>query len=234
MQSSQKRPVVIISCPVFKSLIEERLSKNRSVRVIFLDYGLHQVPKYLNETLQNEIDQIEEPSNIILGYGLCGNGLNGIRSGIHTLIAARADDCITILLGSYDEYRRIFDNNPGTYFLTKGWLESGNDPLREYQVLLEKYDEPTAQWIIDQQYKHYKKLVLVAHSQEDLDKYRPRALEVANFCKRWSFTYEEILGSDRYINNLLKAIEVVPKPDEDFIVVPPGGQIKQNEYFRQR
>jgi len=63
---------------------------------------------------------------------LCGNGLNGIRAGQHILLIPRADDCIAILLGSYQVYKQEFQSAPGTYYLSKGWLESGSNPLSEY------------------------------------------------------------------------------------------------------
>jgi hypothetical protein len=182
----------------------------------------------LNISKRKALMMMNEVFNVPMSLG----GLSNCEEQTSNSFAAPYDEAVEHIRGQDAAHADETGWRRGN--LSKGWLESGNDPLREYQVLLEKYDEITAQWIIDQQYKHYKKLVLVAHSQEDLEKYRPRALEVAKFCKRWSFTYEEILGSDRYINNLLKAIEVVPKPDDDFIVVHPGGQIRQNEYFRQR
>jgi hypothetical protein len=89
-------------------------------------------------------------------------------------------------------------------------------------------------WIMDQQYQHYERLVLVAHSQEDLEKYRPQAQEVARFCERWGMRYEEILGSDRYVRRL---VEVAAAPDTaqaggEFLVIPPGGQIGQEQFIR--
>lgn len=38
------------------------------------------------ETLQKMIDNIEEPSLMVLGYGPGGNGLDGIQSGEHVLL----------------------------------------------------------------------------------------------------------------------------------------------------
>jgi len=100
------------------------------------------------------------------------------------LLIPRADDCIAILLGSYQAYLKEFNDNPGTYYLTKGWLESGSDPLKEYRQVRDKYGAENAEWIMDQQYQHYNRLVLVAHTQEDLEKYPPRAQEIARYCER--------------------------------------------------
>ena len=204
MAPSEQLPVVLIACKVFQSLLAERMPPGLFEQVTFMDYGLHRVPSNLTWSVQEVIDNIEQPSLVVLGYGLCGNGLNGIKAGPHTLLVPRADDCIAILLGSYKKYIQEFEAHPGTYYLTKGWLESGSNPLQEYQEYREKYGEESAGWIMDQQYQHYERLVFVAHNQEDLEKYRPQAQEVAAYCKRWDMRYEEILGSDIYVRRLIE------------------------------
>ena len=138
-EDSKNLPVVVISCKVFENLIEEFLPDGFASQITFLDYGLHAVPQNLTSVLQASIDSLEEPSLVVLGYGLCGNGLNGIRSGRHTLLVARMDDCIAMFLGSYKSYVEEFKKEPGTYYLTKGWLESGSNPLKEHQEYVQKY-----------------------------------------------------------------------------------------------
>jgi len=230
--SANQAPVVVIACKVFQDLLEHFLPPDMADQVTFLDYGLHEFPIKLSSTVQEQIDGIQEPSRILLGYGLCGNGLQGIRAGRHTLFMPRADDCIAILLGSYQAYLKEFNENPGTYYLTKGWLESGSDPLREYHQAVEKYGAENAEWLMDQQYRHYKRLVFVAHTPEDLETYRPRALEVAEYCKRWGMKYGEVLGSEAYIRDLVKAVSTLSESDEQFLVIPPGGSIEQSQFLR--
>ncbi len=196
-----------------------------------MDYGLHRVPAKLTWSVQDEIDRIEQPSVIMLGYGLCGNGLQGVKSRQHTLVIPRADDCIAILLGSREAYLEEFESEPGTYYLTKGWLESGSDPLKEYNEYKEKYGDEEAEWLMDQQYQHYKRLVLVAHNQKDLDTYRSQAQQVAKFCERWGMRYEEKLGSDRYVARLVEIAKSLDAQDKDFLIVPPGGEIRQEDFI---
>jgi len=213
-------------------LLEHFLPPDVEDQITFLDYGLHEHPKELARTVQEQIDGIAEPSRVLLGYGLCGNGLEGIQAGQHTLFIPRADDCIAILLGSYQAYMKEFSENPGTYYLTKGWLESGSDPLKEHHEAVEKYGADNAAWVMDQQYMHYTRLVFVAHTQEDLETYRPRALEVAEYCKRWGMEYAEVLGSDAYIRDLVRAVSTLSESDDEFLVIPPGGSIEQSQFLR--
>lgn len=232
MSQLEKRPVVIISCQVLQDLLGELIPRDLAADVIFLDYGLHEVPARLTSQLLETIDRIEEPSLIVLGYGLCGNGLNGIQAGVHTLLVPRADDCIALLLGSRRAYAREFGSVPGTYYLSKGWLESGSHPLGEYEEYVPRYGPEQAMWIMDQQYQHYERLVLVAHSRADMEKYRPEAQRVAQFCERWGMRYEEILGSDMYIRRLVELATALEGVDGDFLVIPPGAEIRQEQFIR--
>lgn len=232
MSQENSNPVVVLSCKVFQGLIEQFLPEGFADQITFLDYGLHRVPDKLTWSLQDQIDRIETPSLIVLGYGLCGNGLAGIKARQHTLLIPRTDDCIAILLGSYKKYMQEFEREAGTYYLTKGWLESGSDPLKEYHEVREKYGEKDAKWIMDTQYQNYSRLAFIAHQQEDLPEYRPQALEVAQYCQRWDMKYEEIVGSDDYVRRLIEIAINLEKLDGEFLVVPPGGTLTQEAFMR--
>lgn len=237
-------PIVFVACKVLAAALERMLPQELAGQVRFLEYGLHRVPVKLADAVQEAVFEIDlpndgTPSLVVLGYGLCGNGLRGIRSGPHTLLAPRADDCIALLLGSYKAYMREFSGTPGTYYLTKGWLESGSHPLKEYHEYLPKYGPETTLWLLDQQYAHYQRIALVASTPEELAAYREQAQEVARFCERWNWRYEEITGSDDYIRRLIETAAGLANgtltPDSvgpDFLVIPPGGEIRQEMYMR--
>jgi hypothetical protein len=231
-EASNSLPVVVLSCQVLQDMLTNLLPEGLATQVTYMDYGLHRVPVKMTPALQEILDGIEEPSLVVLGYGLCGNGLRGLRAGKHTLLVPRVDDCIALLLGSHRSYIRQFEAMPGTYYLSKGWLESGSHPLKEYEEYVPRYGEKEAMWIMDQQYKHYERLALVAHSQEDLDAYRPQAQDVARFCERWGMRYEEILGSDAYVRRLVEVAASLDQADGDFLVIPPGGEILQEQFMR--
>jgi hypothetical protein len=231
-------PVVVIACQVLQAMMERLLPGGLWREVAFMDYGLHQVPSKMTEELQRAIDALEEPSLVVLGYGLCGNGLDGIRAGAHMLLAPRVDDCIALILGSRQAYYREFRAIPGTYYLSEGWLVSGSHPLSEYHKYAQRYGEEEALSILDQMYQAYERLALVAPNRADMDRNRPVALEVACFCSRWDLAYEEILGSDDYLRRLVdtaialseNGVEGAEWVTRDFVVVPPGGEIRQCEF----
>ena len=229
---STKRPIVVLACKVFQDMFERFVKPGTIRKYIYLDYGLHNYPRKLNQAVQDALDALPQPSLVVLGYGLCGNGLNGIRAGKHTLLIARADDCIAIFLGSYERYLGEFKSESGTYYLTKGWLESGSNPLQEYNGYVQKYGSRKADWVIDSLYHNYKRVALVAHSQEDLDTYRARAQEVAKFCERWGMHYQELLGSSEFFEHLIHAASFPEQADENFILVSPGGELRQDQFMR--
>lgn len=225
-------PIVILACRVFQDLFERHFPAGSVRQTIFLDYGLHSQPRNLAKAVQQQLDALVEPSLVVLGYGLCGNGLHGIQARQHTLLIPRADDCISVFLGSYANYQRQFSDNPGTYYLTKGWLEAGSNPLQEYTKYVQKYGQQQADWLIENMYHNYKRIAFVAHTQEDLDKYRPQALEVAHFCERFGMRYEEVLGAPAYFEQLVEASHNPEQAGGDFLVIKPGGELRQDLFLR--
>jgi hypothetical protein len=157
---SSDRPIVILACRVFQHWLEELLPEHWDSQITFFDYGLHAVPKNLRQTLQQAINAIEQPSLVVMGYGLCGNGLDQLNAGKHFLLIPRTDDCIAILLGSYQAYRREMERRPGTYYLSKGWLEAGTNPQRG-QKYEKKCGAETTAYLMDTQWQ-LRRLALVA------------------------------------------------------------------------
>ena len=232
--TSFPKSVVVFACRVFQNWLERMLPEGLTNDVTFFDYALHSIPKKLRQTLQSAIDSVERPSLILLGYGLCGNGLDGIEAREHTLVIPRTDDCIAIILGSYQAYRREFDRESATYYLSKGWLEGGSTPLEEYEKYAGKYGADKAAWLMDYQYHNYQRLALIARNDEELQMYRPRAQEVARYCERWEMRYDELVGTDDMLVRLIKIAAGLDAAnvDDEFVIVPPGGVLKQSQFLR--
>ena len=227
---SQKK--VLVACEVLKDPLMQRVPPGLFEKTIFLDYGLHCHPERLRQNIQAIIDDLTQLSLVVLAYGLCGNGLRGIKAGHHTLLVPRVDDCIPLLLGSYEAYWKQVKVEPATFYLSKGWLKSGSHPLSDYQEYLKRYGHSQANIIIDAQYRHCKRLALVAEDQHNLDLCRAQAQEVAEFCLRWSMRYEEILGGDAYIRQLIEVAQDLTRVGDDFIIVPPGSMIQSHQFLR--
>ncbi len=229
--TAHERPTVIISCRVMQELLTPRLPPE--MPVTYLDILLHNTPKKLAAALQAELDKIEQPSNVIIGYGLCGNGLVGVRAGPHVLIVPRTHDCVAIFLGSHQRYAQRFFASPNTYYLTRGWLEAHDDPLHDYLDYVKEFDQETADYLVEMKYRHYRRLCMVGFSQEELDLCRPMAMKVADFCReRWGMAYEEVTGSTRLLDSLISMPKRLETEDSEFVVVRPGGVIEQAMFMR--
>ena len=226
------RPTVIIACRVMQEHLQQLLPEGTAVT--YLEIILHNTPKKLAAALQQEIDAIAQPSNVIIGYGLCGNGLVGVKSGPHTLIIPRTHDCVAIFLGSHQRYVQRFFANPNTYYLTRGWLEAKDEPLQDYLDYVRDYDEETADYLVEMKYRHYRKLCMVGYSQQELEECRPMAMRVAEFCaKRWNMEYEEILGSTSMLESLIAMPARLGGENSEFVVLDPGGEIEVGMFLRE-
>lgn len=113
----------LIACEVlFREICYCAAGCSNIVDITFMEKGLHDVgAKKMSEKLQAEIDRVdaEKYDAILLCYGLCNNGISGLRSPL-PLVIPRAHDCITLLMGSKEKYRAYFDKNPGYFLLVVG------------------------------------------------------------------------------------------------------------------
>lgn len=185
--------------------------------LIELDFGLHVFPEKLRDSLQEEIDAQPGEGDIILGYGLCSNAVVGLSSRKHRLIIPRVDDCIALFLGSKKEYMRRLAEEPGTYFLTKGWIEAADLPYYEYLRLVEKYGEDKAMRVVKSMLAHYTRMVLINTGNYHLDECRETAREMAEVL---GLRYEEIPGSNRMLDMMLGG-----DWNSEFIVVERGDEV---------
>jgi len=226
------RPTVVVSCKVFEDLLGKRLPSGTPA--VWLDIMLHNSPKKLAAALQEAIDAIAEPSFVIVGYGLCGNGLVGVKARTHTLIIPRTHDCVAIFLGSHQRYVQRFFAAPNTYYLTKGWIDARDEPLADYHDYVKEFDEETADYLFEMKYKHYRKICLIGFNQDELDGYRDQARAVAEFmaARFGNVVFEETLGSTSLIESLVRMGGTLNDTDEEFVVVKPGGEITQDMFMR--
>ena len=168
----------LISCEVlFREMCEAVAHSPHQVDVDFLPKGLHDLGrKPMAAKIQEAVDRTPEGryEAILLGYGLCGNGLDGLTARHTRLVMPRAHDCIALLMGGRDRYQEYFERNPGTFYRSTGWLERGqglqqlthdtmgfDQPLEE---MIEKYGEDNGRYLYEEltRYKsEYRKLTFI-------------------------------------------------------------------------
>lgn len=186
-------------------------------RMEVLEFGLHLDPDELRKTLQVSIDAIEGDGDILLGYGLCSYAVVGLKSRSHRLIIPMVQDCISLFLGSEEARMAMLEEEPGTYFLTKGWIEASDSAQQEYVRLKERYGEQRARRVARAMLANYTRLALIDTGNYKMDQYRTFAREQAELLE---LKFEEIPGSNRLLERMLSG-----DWDSEFQVVPPGATV---------
>lgn len=219
----------IIACNVFwrEYCHYAALSKNR-FGFHFLEYGLHGDPGKLRVELQNAIDGTPDTFDaILLGYGLCSKGVEGISARKTRLVIIKGHDCITCFLGSKARYMDYFSANPGTYWYSPGWIENHLPPGKDryektYQDYLQKYGEDNARYLMEMEQDWFRKYSVAAYvdlSVGDNDAYA----EYTRQCADWlGWKYDRIKGDP----SLLRRFVDGDWSNDEFLVVEPGHHIE--------
>jgi len=203
----------------------------------FLPKGLHDIGvDKMRPRLQERIDAVEPGScdAILLGYGLCNNGVAGLEARHTKIVVPRAHDCITLFLGSRARYKKLFDEHPGTYYRTSGWIERGDgeniddDTISkklglhmQYEDLVRKYGEDNARYLMETMgdlTANYDRMAFIAMGLECEAHFGRIAEKEA---KDRGLNFEKISGSMDLIRKLVNG-----EWDDDFLVVKPGETIK--------
>jgi len=212
----------IIACQV---VIEELLPLlPEGVEYETLDLGLHVNPDKLRTALQAKIDASGKKTGaILLGYGLCSRAVVGLHSEKCSLVVPCVDDCIGIFLGSREAYLKQTKTEPGTYYLTKGWIEAGDNLFGDHNKMMERYGPEQAEALIKRMLQNYTRLVFINTGQYRVEHYREYCKGIAS---RFSLRFQEILGATTLVE------KIVNGPwDEDFVVVPPGQTITYEAFY---
>jgi len=132
--------ILLIGCEVIiRELCDAVARSPHVVDARFLSKGLHdRGARAMRAGLQAAIDEAEADAEkydaIALGYGLCGNGRAGLEARSVPLVLPRPHDCITLLMGSRTEFERYFQDHPGVYYRSTGWVERGADLRQQSQA----------------------------------------------------------------------------------------------------
>lgn len=204
-----------------------------TVEAQFMPKGLHDlgVEKMLVR-LQEQIDLADEQGYdaLLLGYGLCNNGIAGLRTRKTRMVIPRAHDCITLFMGSRQKYIEYFQAHPGTYYRTSGWYErsdssgAGEETVfqklglwMQYDELVRKYGEENAKYIqetLGDGLQNYDRVTFIGMGMGCDGRFRQMAQQEAQK-KNWSF--DEVEGSLSLLRRLLFG-----EWDADFLVLEPG------------
>ncbi|MBM3700141.1 MAG: DUF1638 domain-containing protein [Actinobacteria bacterium] len=243
---------IAVVCDVMKQDLE-KIVKDRKIDnldFIFMEQHLHNTPDLMRQKLQEKISSVDgNYDKIILGYGLCSNGVTEIVSDKHQIIIPKVHDCISLFLGSKEKYLEMFKKDPATYYFCKGWIEYGGDPYRGYLLWTGKegqvpgqwirskevygsrrYDERTARLLIAEMMKNYKKIILINNNDiENIHRqYLDKMISFLNEVLQRELILEEIPGSLKF----LEKIALLETDEKNFLSFDPGQKITQKDFLK--
>lgn len=205
---------VVIACGMIKDEMNRVLQAcGKDYPAVYLKPGLDDNPQALREAITEAMDNLPEPSRVLLGYGFSNGALVDFPAGRHTLAAPRAEDSICIVLGSQARRDAFLEECP-TYFITDGWMR-GDSLFKNYDRTLEKYGPEKAAKLQKSVMGHYKRFLLIDTGVYDPDKWRPRLKEMAGIL---GMTVEEVQGDLSLLTQLVEG----PPWGDDIIVAEPG------------
>ncbi len=244
----------LISCNVFQRELCAGLARQPGlVDPEFMALGLHEKPELLRTALQERIDAVSEASDaaavgtasswggaaekrydaILLGYGLCGNGLAGIQARSIPLVLPRAHDCCTLLLGSRAAFLEHFGDSLSASWSSAGYIERGTTYFRssdmgksigygmEYEELVEKYGEENAAFVWETMHP-----VIEEPQLRFIETDETAGLGYAELMRKRAAEEGKEFVLYRGSSRLLYALIAGGWDEEEFLVVPPGATIE--------
>jgi hypothetical protein len=224
----------LISCEVlFREMCHAAAHAPHQVDLEFLPKGLHDLGgKPMAAKIQEVVDRTPEGvyDAILLGYGLCGNGLDGLAARHTPLVLPRAHDCIALLMGSGERHQKYFESNPGTYYRSTGWLERGKGLQQltpntfgfdeTLEAMIAKYGEDNGRYLFEEMNRYraqYRKLTFIETGLEADGKFLAEAAAEAS---EQGWTFERLPGDLAWLGRLVAG----EWTEAEFVVAAPGQQ----------
>ena len=235
----------LIACKVLtRELSYLAALSDNVIDITWMRQGYHDRPEQLPPILQKEIDAIESGEDpytnpvvetgagggvpddfeaILLGYGLCSNAITSVFARKHRIIIPKAHDCITLFLGSKARYAKVFNDMPGCFWYTAGWIDQSDmhgeertNRLRKYYADMD-YDEDTIDFLIEELggLKNYHANAYIKMPYLDKPRYADLTRKAADYL---GWEYSELEGDMSLMEKMISGDWI----ENDFLILEPG------------
>ncbi len=207
---------ILIACAMQQDEIEKyRKQLNITYPVVYLQRGLHRDPSVLRNLLQQEIDWHQNVDTILLTYGLCGRGTEGIVSKHTELVMPRFHDCIHQLLENH------VDKN--SLYATRAWTIDKESIGGQCSTILAAYGRERGMEVLNAIYGGYEKITLIDTKSYDIEK-------TCDGMKRPAELLNKKLAVETSDCNIIKKL-LSEEWDKDFIHLAKGEQVTEKHFL---
>lgn len=213
--------IKIIACEVMKEEIMA-VKPVHNVDYRFVSMELHTRPEKLHEELVNLLDTALGYDRVILGFGLCGGALHGLKVKNGILTIPKIHDCIPLFLGSRKTFDRLQEKR-GTFYLTCGWMESEKSVITEYHRVCDKYGETKARKVFNMMYDSYENILFIHTNHPRNAEGMEKSKEVSRLL---DLSFDTQKGDMGYFQKLVNG----PWNEDEFINITPGEFIRESDF----
>lgn len=222
----------IICCDVLENEIKYALSESKhTYEIEFTKKAEHEKPEEMRLKLQTMVDQSDGFDAILLGYGLCGNAITGIRSQNTTMVVPRAHDCCTLFLGSRDKFSAIFDGRESMGWGSTGYCRKDGDYLRNSETgSILGYDKSFEDFVAEYGKENAEFIWATIHPVRESNEVMfidiPETFEqkvFEEFKKEATKSKQDVFVEKGSIELIKKFMDA--NWDDDFLVIEPGYEI---------
>ncbi len=192
----------------------------------YLDFDLHRYPEKLKEELQKTILNNQNYDRLVLGYCRCSNMLFGLYSPQTEMVCPTTHDCIGLFLGSTQRHLEYINKNPGTFYLSQGFLDYKLNPYHLTLKNFEEYGEKKGKKLIKLLYGDYNRCLFIStpgiKNQEEYQEYLDRSAEVTAYFK-WDLEITE--GDPSIMQALVKG-----QKHPEILLISPGVVVTEDMF----
>ncbi len=207
---------LLLACEVMREEIL-RIPPGEEVQLAFLPMGLHARPMRLRSAIAEALERPRNFDQIVLGFGLCGNALDGLVSPHAPLIVPRVHDCIPLLAGHPPAYDGTALEQ-GIFYLSGGWMEGERTLLSEHRRTARRFGEEKALRVFHSMLSGYRGFVFIRTDHPRVEELERDAEALAALAQ---LPPEFVQGRRERLERLVHG----PWDGPEFLQIPAGEQI---------